>query len=120
MTWHHLPKNRWVNVAIKLISINSPTTASNAAIITKGLCIVCGRALEGRYLSIVLVTHLCFSPPLEASIGRGHFRVVVITMERVQVCLVMACSGVIVRPSAHALAKISLPTCVRALATARS
>src|SRR3989440_7216036 len=33
----YLPKNRWVNVAMKLISINRPVTASNAASAVTGL-----------------------------------------------------------------------------------
>jgi len=35
---YHFPKNRCVKVAMKLISMSNPTTASNAAIITNGLC----------------------------------------------------------------------------------
>src|SRR5947209_3619650 len=35
---YHFPKNLWVNVAIKLISMISPTIASSAANITSGLC----------------------------------------------------------------------------------
>ncbi len=35
---YHLPKNLWVNVAIKLISISNPIMASSAANITNGLC----------------------------------------------------------------------------------
>jgi hypothetical protein len=42
------------------------------------------------------------------------------TMERLQIRLVTACSGAIVLPSAQSVAKVSLPTWVRALATARS
>jgi hypothetical protein len=42
------------------------------------------------------------------------------TMERLQPCAVTTCSGVLVRPSAHARAQASLPAWARAFATARS
>lgn len=42
------------------------------------------------------------------------------TTERVQSCSATACSRVIVRPWAHALAKVSLPSWARAFATTRS
>ena len=41
-------------------------------------------------------------------------------MERVQPCLVTACSGVIVRPLAQAVVKVPLPSWARAFAIDRS